>query len=191
MLGLSCTCRQRAGLGSGVTDDPERTLARLYNRLVGQYDMDAKHRRSDADVWRPVRDRLQQRAIPIVLEEKTVIGSTDEIAFKHAWKNGHWHVYEPLSLDLADADGIKDKARLWRGHLAAVAKGGLQEKLALHFIVGAPDSQVLLPAYRSALAILREADLHPQVFEDNQIEELVNIIENEVLAHRKNTVAKG
>jgi hypothetical protein len=40
------------------------------------------------------------------LEETVVPSATDEIAFKHAWKNGKWHAYEPVSLDPADADDI-------------------------------------------------------------------------------------
>lgn len=171
-----------APVGSGVTDDPARTLERLYVRLVMQYDIVSRGRRTDADVWRPVRDRLQERAIQIDLQEKVIAGTNDEISFKHAWKNAIWHAYEPLSLDLADADGIKDKARRWRGHLAAVADGS-SEPVKLSFIVGAPKDPALDPAYRNALAILRQAVFSPRVFEDSQVDQLVDEIEGEVGAY--------
>ena len=153
---------QWAPVGSGVTDDPAMTLERLYARLVVRYDLISRGRRTDLDVWRPVRDRLQERAIQIGFQEKVIAGRNDEISFKHAWKNGIWHAYEPLSFDLADADGIKDKARRWRGHLAAVADGA-SEPVRLNFIVGAPKDPALDSAYRNALAILRQAvfSLHP------------------------------
>ena len=171
-------------VGSGITDDPAKTLDRLYSRLVARYDSTSPARRSDADVWRPVREKLQQRAIKIDLEEKVVIGTTDEISFKHAWRNGSWHAYEALSLDLADAENIKDKARRWRGHLDAVAAGGTTESVQLNFIVGAPQGVALEGAYRRALDILRQASFKPKVFEDNQINEMVDEIEDEVRGHR-------
>jgi hypothetical protein len=124
---------QWAPVGSGITDDPIKTFERLYARLVTRYDIVSPDRRTDSDVWRPVREALQARAIPIELQERVISGANDEIAFRHAWKNGIWHAYEPLSLDLADADGIKEKARRWRGHLAAVADGS-SEPVKLSFI---------------------------------------------------------
>ena len=176
---------QWAPVGSGVTDDPGKTLDRLYARLVMQYDLVSRGRRTDLDVWRPVRDKLQERAIQIDLQEKVIAGTNDDISFKHAWKNGIWHAYEPLSLDLTDADGIKDKARRWCGHLAAVADGS-SERVKLSFIVGAPKDPALDPAYRNALAILRQAVFSPRIFEDGQIDQLVDEIDNEVRAHAPN-----
>jgi hypothetical protein len=173
---------QWAPVASGVTDDPARTLERLYARLVIQYDLVSRDRRTDDDVWRPVRDKLQARGIPIALQEKRVVGANDEISFKHAWQNGIWHAYEPVSLDMADAEGIKEKARRWRGHLAAVADG-LSEPVRLYFIVGGPKNSALDPAYRNALAILRQAVFSPRVFEDSQVDQLVDEIEDEVRAH--------
>jgi hypothetical protein len=170
--------------GSGLSDDIAQTLDRLYARMVTRYDPHTLRRRTDEDVWRPVREKLDQLEIPIQLEEKVIASATDEVSFKHAWKNGKWHAYEPLSLDLADADGIKDKARRWRGHLAAVADGA-REDLKLHFIVGAPQNPTLQPAYQKALTILRQADFNPTVFEDTQIDNLVAEIEDEVRAHEQ------
>lgn len=175
---------QWSELGSGVTDDLAKALDRLYARMVTRYDTHSTPRKTDDDVWRPVREKLAQLEIPIQLEEKIVTSATDEIAFKHAWKNGKWHAYEPLSLDLADADGIKDKARRWRGHLAAVADGA-REDLKLHFIVGAPQNPALRPAYQNALTILRRAEFNPTVFEDTQIDTLVAEMEDEVRAHER------
>jgi hypothetical protein len=173
---------QWAPVGSGITDDSIKTFERLYARLVTQYDIVSPDRRTDSDVWRPVREKLQARAISIELQEKVIVGANDEIAFRHAWKNGIWHAYEPLSLDMADADGIKEKARRWRGHLAAVADGS-SEPVKLSFIVGAPRNASLDPAYRNALAILLQADFSPRVFEDSQIDQLIDEIEDEVRAH--------
>ena len=89
-----------------------------------------------------------------------------------------------MSLDLADADGIRDKARRWRGHLAAVVDD-VSETFKLHFILGAPQNPILRPAYQSAMGILRRAAFAPEIFEEGQVDDLVTKIEDEVRAHHR------
>lgn len=169
--------------GAGLAADPEETLNHLFERYVSRYDTHYRSRRSDEDVWRPVRQRLEERNLAQHLQEKSISGSVDDIVFKHAWKNGQWHVYEPLSFDLADADGIKTKAREWLGHLSAVVADGKAERFKPHFIVGAPSNATLQDAYRSAIAILEQAPNHPEVFEEGELDKLVSQIEDEVREH--------
>lgn len=173
---------QWSPLRHGLAEDPARAFDRIYERQVSRYDNKAHVRRTDEEVWRPVRDLLAERRVPIELQEKVVAGATDTITFPHAWKNGLWHAYTPISLDLADAEGIKDKVRKWRGHLAAVADGATTD-LKLYFIVGAPQKTELHDAYKSAIAILQKAPFAPQIYEEGQVAELVSEIEDEVRAH--------
>jgi hypothetical protein len=163
--------------GAGLTRNPTETLDLLYDRFVARYDTRSRRRRTDDDIWRPVRQRLDERNLLPLLQEKTFTGGVDEIAFEHAWKNGIWQVYEPLSFDLADSDGIKTKAREWLGHLSAVSDA-TTEPFKPHFIVGAPTRSDLKRAYDVALAILRKAPMEPEIFEENQVEDLVAQIEN-------------
>lgn len=174
---------QWSSVGSGLTNNADATFERLYERYVSQYDTSAPHRKSDEDVWRPVKEQLSQRGLKVPLEKKIVRGTTDSIEFSRAWENGRWHVYEPVSLDLADADGIKDKVRRWRGHLAAVADGA-EEDLQIHFVLGRPVNRSLLPAYRNAIEILKGAPFDPEIFEENQIDKLVDEIEDEMKKHQ-------
>ena len=173
--------------GTGLTTNPDETLNRVFDRYVSRYDTHHRARRSDDDVWRPVRQRLEERDLAQHLQEKSISGGLDDIVFKHAWKNGQWHVYEPLSFDLADADGIKTKAREWLGHLSAVVAGGKAEQFKPQFIVGAPANATLQDAFRSAIAILQQAPNHPEVFEEGQLDKLVAQIEDEVREHNAHT----
>jgi hypothetical protein len=173
---------QWSPLSGGLTEDAEKTFDRVYRRYVSQYDAKSPHRRSDDEVWRPVRQLLQEKNVPIEFNEKIIAGTSDEIVFKRAWRNGVWHAYEPLSFDLADAEGIKDKARRWRGHLEAV-HDGLQSNLKLHFIVGAPQNHALLGAFQNAIKILRDAAFRPEIYEQDEIPQLVSKIEDEVRGH--------
>ncbi len=164
--------------GAGLTDDPEKTLDRLYERHVVRYDLTSVRRRTDEDVWRPVQDKLAERGIDVPFQPKAVVGTQDSIVFEKAWQNGHWHAYEPVSLDLADADGIKDKARRWRGHLAAVAEG-TPEEIHLHFLLGRPQNTSLLDAYKTAKAIMEHAHFATEVVDENEIDNLIESIETE------------
>jgi hypothetical protein len=173
---------QWSPVGSGLTADAEATLDRLYDRFVQRHDDRARRRRDDEDIWRPVRERLDARGVSVPFEEKTFAGELDAITFRHAWKNGQWHAYEGVSLDLASQDSIMEKARRWVGHLTTV-RDGLAEPLKLHLIIGAPQEQGLGEAYRKALAMMRKAPLRPEVVEEHAIDDLVSRIEDEVRAH--------
>ncbi|MBX6745222.1 MAG: DUF3037 domain-containing protein [Acetobacteraceae bacterium] len=173
---------QWSPVGSGLTADAEATLERLYDRFVQRHDDRARRRRDDEDIWRPVRERLEARGVSVPFEEKTFAGEVDAITFRHAWKNGQWHAYEGVSLDLASQDSIMEKARRWVGHLTTV-KDGLAEPLKLHLIIGAPQEQGLGEAYRKALTMMRKAPLGPEVVEEDAIDDLVSRIEDEVRAH--------
>ena len=172
---------QWSSKGTGITSDVSKTFDRLFARLVTRYDERDDHRKSDDEVWRPVRQMLEQRDLASKLQEKTIVGDVDQISFKHAWKNGQWHVIEPISLDLSDAEGIKQKARRWRGHLSAVAEGS--EPFKPLFVVGAPADKDLRSAFDNAVAILRTSPFQPEVFEENDIKGLVDKIEEEVREH--------
>lgn len=174
---------QWSPVGGGFTSNPQETFIRLYSQFVSRYDQRSFHRRTDDEIWRPVVTKLAERNLDVELQEKVIAGSLDDVTFKHAWKNGQWHVYEPVSFDLAEADSIKGKAREWLGHLSAVVADGTAEPFKLHFFVGAPSDSKLSAAYEAAKKILRQAPNHPEVFEETQIDEFVSQIEDEVRAH--------
>lgn len=181
-LPLDDSSLQWSPVGAGLTSSPQKTFDQLYHRFVARYDRPSERRRSDEDVWRPVEAKLKEQGVRVELEPKRIQGNTDAVEFKHAWKNGRWHVYEPLSFDLSDADHIKDKARRWLGHLSAV-KAGAAEDVQVHFIVGRPQSASLVPAYRNAMQILRQVPFDNDVFEEDQIDDFVTRIEDEVRHH--------
>lgn len=173
---------QWSPLGSGVTDDPQKAFDRLYSRFVSRYDIKQAARRTDDEIWKPVRQILAQRNLPVELEAKTIVGGDDKIEFQHAWKNGAWHVYEPVSLDLADADGIYKKAHRWLGQLTSVAPEA-SEAFHPYFLVGAPSDPSLDGAYRRAIKILKKSPGNVEVFEETEVNQLVDRIEDEVRSH--------
>lgn len=176
---------QWSPVGTGLTANPAKTFERLYERHVARFDRKADHRRrTDEDIWRPVREKLAERDVHIPFEPKVVAGRQDQIELKKAWKNGRWHAYEAVSFDLADADNIKDKARRWRGHLSAVGDGS-SEDIDLHFVLGLPQDRTLLPAYKTAKQILEGAPFAREVVEESEVDQLVASLEDEYRAHQR------
>ena len=123
-----------------------------------------------------------ERGINVAFAPKTVVGAQDRIVFEKAWNNGRWHACEPMSLDRANADGIMDKARRWRGHLAAVADG-TSERIDLHFLLGRPQNSALIDAYETAKEILAHAPFATEVVDENDIDDFVASIESACCAH--------
>lgn len=178
-LPLDDSSLQWSPVGTGLTTDPHKTFDQLYKRFVTRYDRPTKRHRTDNDVWRSLETKLKEHEVLIDFEPKQIQGNTDSVEFRHAWKNGRWHVYEPLSFDLADADNIKNKARRWLGHLAAVREGA-PDDVQVHFIVGQPQSATLAPAYNNAVEILQQVPFDKEIFEEKQIDKIVHQIEGEV-----------
>lgn len=172
---------QWSPVGSGLTSNAELQLEHLFVRLVGRYDATQEHRRTDADVWRPIRERLDQANLTSKLTEKVIRSTADTLEFKHTRKNGVWHCYEALSFDLANADGIKNKARRWTGHLVSVSDA--TDIFKPYFIVGAPTDLNLQSAYQEALAILKKSPVEIEIFAESDVDTLVARIEAEIAAH--------
>jgi hypothetical protein len=103
------------------------------------------------------------------------------VKFEHAWKNGAWHCYQPISFDLANDENIRDKARRWAGHMLALTNAS--EPFQPYFFVGAPTDEKLRLAYEAALKILKLSPVGPKVIEENEIDDLVRQIEDEIRSH--------
>ena len=64
---------QWSPMGTGLTDDPQRTFEDLYERYVARYlagtvrpaTKEAGRSRTDEEIWRPVRDKLAKCGIDI------------------------------------------------------------------------------------------------------------------------------
>jgi hypothetical protein len=174
-------CLHVSELGSGSGKDMSVVFEQFFERLVKAHDSQQSDRKTEDDVWKPVRQKLEERHLAAKLRQTVIAGDVDEITFRHAWKNGKWHAYEPLSFDLADDEAIKQKARRWRGQLDAVAEGA--EDFRANFIAGAPTKADLIPAYKNALQILAGAKQHPAIFEEAEVDTLVEQIEEDIKSH--------
>ncbi len=152
--------------GSGLSKDLPSTLLTLYQRFVTKYDTDLPHeRRKDEDIWRQFKSELERRNVIAHLEEKVIEVADDSVKFEHAWKNGSWHCYEPISFDLANDSSIRDKAHKWLGQISSIQNS--KEDFNVYFLVGKPESEKLQNAYKKALSILSKAPASKVIEEEN------------------------
>lgn len=174
-----------SGVGSGVAGDLEAELDKLFKRFVTWHEHEKVNKRTDEEVWRPVRDKLAARHLATRLEKNIVSSDLTSVEFDHTWRNGALHCYQPLSFDLATRESIQDKVARWSGHLYHLRSA--QEDFKPYFIVGRPSDPKLSPAYAAAIKALKECPKEPEVFEEAQLDELVNLIEDEMCAHDAQT----
>ncbi len=151
--------------GGGLSKNLDSTLLKLYSRFVTKYDVEANApMRKDDDVWKLFKTELEKRNVLPHLESKVISVDDDAVKFDHAWKNGVWHCYEPLSFDLSTDASIKEKAHKWLGQVSSISGG--REAFHVYFLVGKPSDDRLADAYKKAVKILRKAPDSAVVEED-------------------------
>lgn len=156
---------QWSAVGGGLSSDLPATLTSLYQRFVTKYDSEQAYAtRKDEDVWKHFRTELEKRNVLHHLEQKVIAVADDSVKFEHAWKNGVWNCYEPLSFDLASDASIKEKAHRWLGQVASIQES--REDFHVYFLVGKPLDTSLNEAYEKAVSILRKAPDSEVIEED-------------------------
>lgn len=141
--------------GAGLTADLDKTLAELFDRYVERYAArPGAVRRDDEDVWRVFRQPLEQRQVTSHLAPKRIAGSSYDYEFERAWKNRIWHLYEPVSFDMADSGSMLDKANRWVGR--ATSLNDSSEPFKLHMLLGEPQDARLHGAFDKARNILNK-----------------------------------
>jgi len=177
---------QWSPIGNGLSRDLTSTLSTLFLRFVTRFDHDISgDRRKDDDVWKLFRNELEKRNVLPHLTTKVIEVADDSIRFEHAWKNGAWHCYEPLSFDLASDTSIKDKAHRWLGQLSSVKNS--QDKFKVYFLVGKPANSDLHRAYEKAVSILKKAPSSSVVEEDSALEFSKSVAEA-ISEHEKKSI---
>jgi len=159
---------QWSSIGSGTSKSLPAVLASLYSRYVSKHDVENTARRKDEDIWKNFRVELEHRQVLPYLEPKTIAVPDDSVEFKHAWKNGVWRCYEPLSFDLASEPTIKEKAHRWLGQLNSVQQSA--DHFTVYFLVGKPSDTKLIPAFQNAMSVLQKAKAAQIVHEEDAAE---------------------
>ena len=136
-------------------ENPAARLDQLYARLVEKYEQREKlPSRQDDDVWKIFRKEFETKQVLARMQPKRIIAKDYDHEFEHAWRNGTWNLYQPISMDLLDADSILDKANRWLGRATNLKDS--DDQFHLWMLLGEPRIEKLRPAYAKAMNILNK-----------------------------------
>lgn len=168
--------------GVGITEKPDETLTKLFERYVSRYEAPSEtSRRDDEDVWRVFREPLERKSLIPHLVPKKITAANYEYEFQRSWKNGVWHVYEPVSFDLVDGSSILEKANKWLGRATSLLDSA--EAFKLFLLVGEPSDPGLRETFKKAHNILAKIPLRPELIAERDAEEFAEEVHAEFQAH--------
>jgi hypothetical protein len=162
--------------GVGLSDNLDGTLTGLFNRYVDSYNQagDAV-RRDDEEVWRSFRDPLERHHVTPRLIPKRIVARNYDYEFQHSWKNGLWNLYEPISFDLLDGGSMSEKANRWLGRATSLVDGS--EPFKLFLLLGRPQDNRLMEAYKRAENILNKMPANHSFIQEDEAEEFAKDVE--------------
>jgi len=157
---------QPGAILAGITDDPAVELEILFERMVAsQHKREPKIRRDDNEVWTVYQRRLPSE-VKRQLQEKTFETNEFVETFPHTFKNGAWHILEPVSMDYADAGTIQKKAVDWLGK--GVALEDHPDLAKMYLLLGAPQNEAYHARYQRAKDLLNKIPVPHDIIEEDE-----------------------
>jgi hypothetical protein len=164
--------------GAGVTDDLVNVCEKIYQRYVLGNDAGAAQSRTREDVWRTFRKPLERLDIVSRLEPKRISAKDYGYEFEHAWKNGVWNLYEPISFDLLKESDIREKANKWLGRGLCLNESTEPFKLTL--LLGAPQDRRMKDAFQHAENILNKMPVKKEIVREQEAENFAQEFESQL-----------
>lgn len=142
--------------GNGATGNLDHRVQQIFDRHVRLYEKPRQERKTDNDVWRPLRARFEQEQVADLFAPETITTNSDRQKFEHTWRNGKLHCVQPLSFDLSDGDAIREKARNWLGRLTALDDAA--DSFKAYLVVAPPAGGRFASDFHQGLDLLRKAE---------------------------------
>ncbi len=170
--------------GYGLTENPHETLEQIYSRYVEKYyEKTEKHSRGDEDIWKVYKRHLEEKRILGNLKPHQIIGTNYDYEFKYCWKNEKWHIHEPVSFDLLEANFITDKANGWLGRITSLVDGG--EPFKLNVLIGSPQDERLKSAFIKAQNIMHRMPCQHEFIREDEAEHFAENLKKEIESHKE------
>lgn len=168
--------------GGGQTEDPAKTLEDIFERMVARYEGRVPHHaRDDADVWRVFKKEFETRKVLSRLRPKRISTENYDYEFEHAWENQNWHVIEPVSFDLQEADSILDKANRWLGRATTLRDSS--DTFKLHLLLGEPSLEKHRSTFIRAENILNKIPGDKEFVREHDASKFSEDLAREMLSH--------
>lgn len=170
-------------VGVGTSIDPRKALDDLYHRHVEQYLAAERPTRDDEEVWRVFREPLDRKNANIagLLKPKRIVAPLFEYEFKRAWRNGVWHLYEPVSFDLVEEYSVLDKANRWLGRGENLSES--DEPFRMYLLLGEPRDPAMRSAFRKARNILNKIPVEKEFILESDRDSFADELAREIAEH--------
>lgn len=173
---LVCTEVKRA-----IDINFETAFEDMFNRIVDRYTeepISSKH--NDNYAWKKYyKDHFEKLGLTKKLKKHSVKTHTDIIDFDKAWKNGSWHCYQSLSLDLKREESIKNKIYRWSGVLKQLES--TKEDLHLYFLTTTPNTNHNIQSLiEEALTVKGNAKVKVTLVKESEAEEFAAEVKKEM-----------
>jgi hypothetical protein len=173
---------QLSHVAGGVTEDPQRELAAIFERYVNRYSHGRpKTTRQDEEVLPVFRKPLEEKRLLVHVQPKLIVAPDYEHEFPLAWKNGVWNACDAVSFDLTESSDVIEKANKWLGRATNLSESSEDFRLVL--LVGEPRRLELKEASFTAEKILRKAPGDLILIKEREAQKLAEMIEQD-LAHQ-------
>ena len=168
--------------GVGLSASLDETLNELFQRHVEQYALSSESpRRTDEDVWRVFREPLDRALVTPRLKPKRIVAPNFEYEFERSRKNEIWHLYEPVSFDLAESASILAKAHRWVGQATSLRES--PDPFRIHLLLGEPQDERLQATFIKAQNILQEMPGKKEFVRESEAEAFAEELAREVQGH--------
>lgn len=167
----------------------QTTFDHLYNDYVEKYiTKTGKTSRTEEEVWRGVyRPKIEKINSEIIhqLQPKEIHTEKDNLVFDYAWKNGKYHLLEPISFDLATPHTIINKAHRNLGR--NVLLNSSREIASLYLLLGKPinKEESVFRSYERAKDIIQpngfDYKYNISIIEEDEAEDFATYISKEVI----------
>jgi hypothetical protein len=165
----------------GITDSPSDELEGLFQEAVARhYDSVDEARRDDATIYREFYKRAFESPVvkPHVHEHEVKAPHASHV-FSHAWKNGVWNVYQPLSFDLKRSENIRHKAFQWESLTRWLTES--PEKPNIYLLLAGPTGDQR-KAYGDAKDLLHASGSVKKIIEEDEAQDFARELESRVIA---------
>ncbi|MBT9394802.1 DUF3037 domain-containing protein [Hymenobacter sp. NST-14] len=171
---------QLTAVEQGLTLNPDRTFADLYQRLIGEYQQETPPpRTADEQVWRQSYKRYFDRHhLTEKLEPRQIPTANDEIKFEHTWQNGVLNCFEAVTFQLKQPAKIKDKAYKWVGRLTELGTGDVP--LHVYLLTASPNDPALQETIEQIITAASSPMVQVDIIHENEAENFARQIERKM-----------
>ncbi len=171
----------------GISTDISFKTDLLFERMVAsQFEKTKRERCDDGAVW-DYYGKCMSEEVRSALKPKRFETFNLDVTFQSTYKNGKYHILEPVSLDCQTRYSIQERALTLLGVGTALKDN--PEISKIYLLLGKPLDRENMPGYNKAKDLLHRMPLDNQIIEEDEAMDFANSFEAKVKEARQPVAA--